>query len=42
MKEVIVFVTRDKNHQKRTFEKSHNLTPSMVFIGVSLNFGILE
>ena len=37
-----IIVTRDKNHQKKIFEKSLNLTPSMVFIGVSLNFGILE
>ncbi len=41
-KKDIIFVTRDKTHQKKIFEKSSNLTPSMVFIGVSLNFGILE
>lgn len=37
-----IIVTRDKNHQKKIFKKSSNLTPSMVFIGFSLNFGILE
>jgi hypothetical protein len=35
-------MTRNKNHQKRRFGKSPSLTPSIVFIGVSLNFGILE
>jgi len=42
LKKRMIFATRMKNHQKRKFEKSPNLTPSMVFIGVSLNLGILE
>jgi len=31
-----------KGHNHNLRQKSFNLTPSMVFIGVSLNFGILE